>query len=298
MNGEDRFDMRNWEFPDPESNDSAHPSPFMKMSAYTDENILIHESNSGVTSMDFSWVPNGNYQSSVSHLQAAQVSSQMIETPNATSAPENTQKNSDHGTIPTKVTRQQCSVKGQSSIASKTLSPKELNKHTSSAGKKMGSSRLTGSREKMIRTAEKLEKMNRNAGKRVKVNPTAEKHEKVNRTTEKHDEVNQDHIVEEEALDFSGVPAPVCSCTGVPRQCYRWGSGAWQSSCCTTSLSAYPLPMSTSKIGSRVAGRKMTIGAYEKLLRRLAAQGQNLSYAVDLKDHWARHGTNKFVIIK
>lgn len=99
-------------------------------------------------------------------------------------------------------------------------------------------------------------------------------------------------------MDFSGVPGPVCSCTGVPRQCYRWGAGGWQSSCCTTSLSEYPLPMSPMRPGARVAGRKMSIGAYVKLLHRLAEDGCDLSYAVDLKNHWARHGTNKFVTIK
>ncbi|KAK8945644.1 Protein BASIC PENTACYSTEINE7 [Platanthera guangdongensis] len=99
-------------------------------------------------------------------------------------------------------------------------------------------------------------------------------------------------------MDLSGVPGPVCSCTGVPRQCYRWGRGGWQSSCCTTSLSEYPLPVSPMRPGARVAGRKMSIGAYVKLLHRLAADGYDLSYAVDLKNHWARHGTNKFVTIK
>ncbi|XP_072987073.1 protein BASIC PENTACYSTEINE7-like [Typha latifolia] len=102
----------------------------------------------------------------------------------------------------------------------------------------------------------------------------------------------------EGVLNFSSVPPPVCSCTGVSRQCYRWGSGGWQSSCCTTSISEYPLPMSPSRPGARLAGRKMSIGAYGKLLQRLAAEGHDLSYAVDLKDHWARHGTNKFVTIR
>ncbi|XP_020084422.1 protein BASIC PENTACYSTEINE7-like [Ananas comosus] len=99
-------------------------------------------------------------------------------------------------------------------------------------------------------------------------------------------------------LDLSSVPVPVCSCTGVARRCYRWGTGGWQSSCCTKTISEYPLPMSPSRPGSRLAGRKMSVGAYEKLLQRLAAEGHDLSYAVDLKDHWARHGTNKFVTIK
>lgn len=117
-------------------------------------------------------------------------------------------------------------------------------------------------------------------------------------STGKKEKRNQDDTFEGTLVDFSSVPAPVCSCTGVPRQCYRWGSGGWQSSCCTTSISEYPLPISSSRPGARLAGRKMSIGAYGKLLRRLANEGHDLSYAVDLKDHWARHGTNKFVTIR
>lgn len=109
---------------------------------------------------------------------------------------------------------------------------------------------------------------------------------------------NLDVFIDGTAIDFSQAPVPVCSCTGVFRQCYRWGAGGWQSSCCTTSISEYPLPMSPSRPGARVAGRKMSNGAYVKLLQRLAAEGYDFSDAVDLKDHWAKHGTNKFVTIK
>lgn len=143
-------------------------------------------------------------------------------------------------------------------IASKTLRTKEPKKNPSVPRKKKGASVSTGRREKR----------------------------------------NLDDNFEGTIVDFSGVPAPVCSCTGVARQCYRWGAGGWQSSCCTTSISEYPLPMSTSRPGARLAGRKMSIGAYGKLLQRLANEGHDLSYAVDLKDHWARHGTNKFVTIR
>ncbi|KAK3429772.1 hypothetical protein EUGRSUZ_E01260 [Eucalyptus grandis] len=99
-------------------------------------------------------------------------------------------------------------------------------------------------------------------------------------------------------IDFSGVPSPYCSCTGIARVCYKWGAGGWQSSCCTISVSEYPLPMSSSRPGVRLAGRKMSNGAYVKLLVRLASEGYDLTHPVDLKDHWARHGTNKFVTIK
>ncbi|XP_077234892.1 protein BASIC PENTACYSTEINE7-like isoform X2 [Tasmannia lanceolata] len=114
----------------------------------------------------------------------------------------------------------------------------------------------------------------------------------------KHEKNNTDVVIHGTAFDFSHVPTPVCSCTGVPHQCYRWGVGGWQSSCCTKNISEYPLPMSPSRPGARMAGRKMSNGAYGKLLERLATEGHDLSNAVDLKTHWAKHGTNKFVTIR
>lgn len=99
-------------------------------------------------------------------------------------------------------------------------------------------------------------------------------------------------------MDISGIPIPVCSCTGTPQQCYRWGSGGWQSACCTTDMSMYPLPMSTKRRGARIAGRKMSLGAFKKVLEKLASEGYNFSNQIDLRTHWAKHGTNKFVTIK
>lgn len=99
-------------------------------------------------------------------------------------------------------------------------------------------------------------------------------------------------------MDISEIPTPVCSCTGTPQQCYRWGSGGWQSACCTTGLSVYPLPMSTKRRGARIAGRKMSIGAFKKVLEKLTSEGYNFSGAIDLRSHWAKHGTNKFVTIR
>ncbi|XP_020256820.1 protein Barley B recombinant-like [Asparagus officinalis] len=99
-------------------------------------------------------------------------------------------------------------------------------------------------------------------------------------------------------LDLSGIPPPVCSCTGNPQQCYRWGVGGWQSACCTTSISTYPLPMSSKRRGARIAGRKMSLGAFKKVLEKLAGEGHNLSNPIDLKTFWAKHGTNKFVTIR
>ncbi|KAJ7286692.1 hypothetical protein O6H91_Y321500 [Diphasiastrum complanatum] len=93
-------------------------------------------------------------------------------------------------------------------------------------------------------------------------------------------------------------PIPYCSCTGVNQKCYRWGNGGWQSACCTNVISMYPLPMSPKKKGCRVPGRKMSAGAFERLLERLFLSGTNVSMAVDLKDHWAKHGTNRYVTIK
>ncbi|KAI3946519.1 hypothetical protein MKX01_017735 [Papaver californicum] len=99
-------------------------------------------------------------------------------------------------------------------------------------------------------------------------------------------------------IDISGIPIPVCSCTGAPQQCYRWGCGGWQSACCTTSISMYPLPMSNKRRGARIAGRKMSQGAFKKVLEKLATEGYNLSNPIDLRTHWAKHGTNKFVTIR
>ncbi|XP_010516733.1 PREDICTED: protein BASIC PENTACYSTEINE7 [Camelina sativa] len=114
----------------------------------------------------------------------------------------------------------------------------------------------------------------------------------------KREKKNLDINIDISSFDTSGVPPPVCSCTGVSRVCYKWGMGGWQSSCCTISISTYPLPMSTTRPGARLAGRKMSNGAYVKLLARLAGEGYSLSHPVDLKNHWARHGTNKFVTFK
>lgn len=112
---------------------------------------------------------------------------------------------------------------------------------------------------------------------------------KKNNPTEVHNVAN---------FDFSMVPPPVCSCTGVARLCYRCGTSGWQSSCCTRTMSEYPLPLRPLKPGVRLGGRKMTTGAYTKLLCRLATAGTDLSRPIDLKNHWAKLGTNKFVTIK
>lgn len=114
----------------------------------------------------------------------------------------------------------------------------------------------------------------------------------------KSDWKNQDLGLNQVAFDDSTMPPPVCSCTGVYRQCYKWGNGGWQSACCTTTMSMYPLPAVPNKRHARVGGRKMSGGAFSKLLSRLAAEGHDLSVPVDLKDHWAKHGTNRYITIK
>mgnify|MGYP000359012370 CR=1 FL=1 len=90
---------------------------------------------------------------------------------------------------------------------------------------------------------------------------------------------------------------PYCSCTGLSQQCYRWGKGGWQSACCTNFLSMYPLPMNPAKCNSRVPGRKMR-SAFKKLLERLVSDGVDITAPIDLKNYWARHGTNRYVTIK
>lgn len=109
---------------------------------------------------------------------------------------------------------------------------------------------------------------------------------------------SMDIVINGVDMDISVIPIPVCSCTGAPQQCYRWGCGGWQSACCTTSISMYPLPMSTKRRGARIAGRKMSQGAFKKVLEKLAAEGYNFANPIDLRTHWAKHGTNKFVTIR
>lgn len=99
-------------------------------------------------------------------------------------------------------------------------------------------------------------------------------------------------------FDPSTMPTPVCSCTGVQIQCYKSGNGGWQSSCCTTNLSVHPLPRMDNKRYSRVGGRKMSGSVFARLLNHAAEQGHDLSKPLDLREYWARHGTNRYVTIK
>ncbi|KAK8947730.1 Protein Barley B recombinant [Platanthera guangdongensis] len=114
----------------------------------------------------------------------------------------------------------------------------------------------------------------------------------------KGEKKNMGLVINGFSIDLSGIPPPVCSCTGTPQQCYRWGAGGWQSACCTTSMSVYPLPMSCKRKGARIAGRKMSLGAFKKVLEKLAGDGHRFKDPIDLKLFWAKHGTNKFVTIR
>lgn len=105
-------------------------------------------------------------------------------------------------------------------------------------------------------------------------------------------------LVKQITFDGSIMPMPVCSCTGVQRPCYKSGKGSWQSSCCTTTLSVYPLPLMPNKRNKRMAGRKMNGSVFSRLLTRVAAQGHDLRMPLDLKDYWAKHGTNRYITIK
>ncbi|KAG2325456.1 hypothetical protein Bca4012_039983 [Brassica carinata] len=128
----------------------------------------------------------------------------------------------------------------------------------------------------------------------------SEEEEEEEATGSKSDWKSQEMVgLNQVVYDETTMPPPVCSCTGVLRQCYKWGNGGWQSSCCTTTLSMHPLPALPNKKHARVGGRKMSGSAFNKLLSRLAAEGHHdLSNPVDLKDHWAKHGTNRYTTIK
>ncbi|KAG9135926.1 hypothetical protein Leryth_026957 [Lithospermum erythrorhizon] len=99
---------------------------------------------------------------------------------------------------------------------------------------------------------------------------------------------NPNKAPDDPRYDFSQVPPPFCSCTGIARRCYKYGPGGWQSTCCTTSMSEYPLPMNPSRPGRRFSGRRMKAGAYTKILIKLASKANDLSYPVDLKNHWGK----------
>ncbi|KAL5798617.1 hypothetical protein ACOSQ2_003437 [Xanthoceras sorbifolium] len=235
------------------------------MGTYSNENPMIPEATTVSSPSHMAWFYPGNYftpGTSLNPLDGCQVNPTpgLAVTPirSIASTTESVNNADPSGTKSAKIKRQKSSVRGSNQVGPKVVKPKQPKKKASSSKKAKGP------------TMPEI--------KREKKNPNID--------------------MGEMNFDFSGVPSPVCSCTGVARVCYKWGAGGWQSSCCTINVSEYPLPMSPTRPGARMAGRKMSNGAYLKLLLRLAAEGHVLSCPVDLKDHWARHGTNKFVTIK
>jgi hypothetical protein len=55
--------------------------------------------------------------------------------------------------------------------------------------------------------------------------------------------------------------------------------------------------MNTKRRAIRIAGRKMSQGAFKKVLEKLTGEGYNLNNPIDLT-FWAKHGTYKFVTIR
>lgn len=236
------------------------------MGTYTNRNPMIPEATAGASVPHFTWFYPGSFMSASKSNSNPLQGTQMNPEPGIAVTPIRTipattepKKNINSATKPAKVRKQKNSMKEPNQNASKVFRSKQAKKTSSTSKKTKGQSMPEAKREKKI---------------------------PINIDMDKTD------------FDFSGVPPPYCSCTGNPRACYKWGAGGWQSSCCTINVSEYPLPMSSTRPGSRMAGRKMSNGAYGKLLLRLATEGHDLTHPVDLKDHWARHGTNKFVIIK
>ncbi|XP_058086689.1 protein BASIC PENTACYSTEINE7 [Magnolia sinica] len=251
---------------DGSSSVSEHQAAFLKVGAFPIRHAMISEADAESSDMDFAgWLHQRNFisatKASANPLPETQANAEMglPDIHMVLDAPTDTSQNHEFETKTTKIRKRQPSTKNSNHIASKALRPKQSKTCPSESTANTKGGSLAGA---------------------------------------KREKKNQDIDIDRTTLDFSHVPSPICSCTGIPRQCYRWGAGGWQSSCCTTSISEYPLPMSLSRPGARLAGRKMSNGAYGKLLQRLAAEGHDLSNAVDLKNHWARHGTNKFVTIR
>ena len=105
--------------------------------------------------------------------------------------------------------------------------------------------------------------------------------------------LNQLSVIPEE-IDVSTFPDAVCSCTGAPRKCYRGVDGGWTSSCCTAKFSQSPLPLYlVNGRKQRKVGRKMSSRTFRKVVERLYATGYNFQNPIDLKNYWAKLGTNQ-----
>jgi hypothetical protein len=106
-------------------------------------------------------------------------------------------------------------------------------------------------------------------------------------------------VVSGEEIEISGLPNPVCSCTGTPRKCFSRGKGGWLSACCTATLSMYPLPTHLGRSrNASIIGRKMGLSTYTKVIETMYAKGHDFCNPIDLKDYWADHGANRFFTIR
>ncbi|KAG2676767.1 hypothetical protein I3760_12G067700 [Carya illinoinensis] len=233
------------------------------MGTYSNRNTMIPEATAGASVPHFTWFYPGSF------LSASKTSSNPFQ---------GTQTNPEPGLPVGPIRTIAATTEPMKNVNSTTKTAKGRKQKNSMKGPNPISSKAFGPKQAK-KTPKKTKGQSIPEGKR-----------------EKKMMINID--MDKAGFDSSEVPPPYCSCTGVARLCYKWGAGGWQSSCCTINISEYPLPMNSTRPGARMAGRKMSNGAYGKLLLRLAAEGRDLTRPVDLKDHWARHGTNKFVIIK
>jgi len=103
-------------------------------------------------------------------------------------------------------------------------------------------------------------------------------------------------IVGGKEFDISGIPTPVCTCTGTPRRCYRRGKDGWQSVCCTATISMYPLPLNPVRFNERIKGRKIGHNAFHIVLNKLWSEGYNFYKTIDLKEYWGKRGSNQYSI--
>ncbi|XP_047313418.1 protein BASIC PENTACYSTEINE6-like [Impatiens glandulifera] len=110
-----------------------------------------------------------------------------------------------------------------------------------------------------------------------------------NDNDEDEDELEERHALWREnsglnqiMFDETVMPSPICTCTGVPQACYKWGDGGWQSICCCD-ISQSQTP---GKRQARMEGRKMNGSVFTQVLNQLASEGHDLSTPVDLANYW------------
>lgn len=296
MDGDGGLNMRNWGYYDPPMkhlnlqlmSNMADRKPLLG----SRESALIANTNGGFHQRDYG-VPSSHYHQ-VDYMRDAWIhrdnkffnmlptSHNYAAVPTETSAPTTHHHNHNHSHHPMQMLRQQ--PPESSSNEERILRTEPVTEINNGPLKK----RSAGKTDKAPKT--KKPKKTPSCPKEGGSSGSGQRGKSAKKSTEV--------IINGIDMDISSIPIPVCSCTGSPQQCYRWGSGGWQSACCTTGMSMYPLPMSTKRRGARIAGRKMSLGAFKKVLEKLAAEGYNFSNPIDLRTHWAKHGTNKFVTIR